>query len=58
MRALPCTGVLRVPDIGRDASRPYDRNHLSATFCEINKTGSGKNENEQHYPDGQTIPGG
>jgi hypothetical protein len=29
LRALHCRGTLRVPDIGRDASRPYNRNHRS-----------------------------
>jgi hypothetical protein len=32
MRALQGRGTLRVPDIGREASRPYNRNHRSGDF--------------------------
>jgi hypothetical protein len=42
MRALQGRGTLRVPDIGRETSRPYNRNHLSATFYEIIKIGPQK----------------
>jgi len=32
LRALHGRGTLRVPGIGREASRPYTRNHRSADF--------------------------
>jgi hypothetical protein len=31
-RALHGRGTLRLPDIGREASRPYNRNHPSSDF--------------------------
>jgi hypothetical protein len=35
LRALQGRGTLRVPDTGREASRPYNRDHLWPTFYEI-----------------------
>jgi len=32
LRALPGRGTLRVPDTGREASRPYNRNHRWGGF--------------------------
>jgi hypothetical protein len=32
LRALHSRGTLRVPEIGREASRPYIRNHRSGGF--------------------------
>jgi hypothetical protein len=44
LRALQGRGTLRVPDTGREASRPYNRNHLWPTFYEIiNSDGFVKN---------------
>jgi len=35
LRAWHGRGTLRVPDIGREASRPYKRNHRSGDFFKI-----------------------
>jgi hypothetical protein len=37
VRALHGRGTLRVPDIGREASRPYNKTIVLATFYEIIK---------------------
>jgi hypothetical protein len=37
LRAWHGRGTLRVPDIGREASRPYNQNHRSGDFYEIIK---------------------
>jgi len=39
MRALHGRGTLRVPDIGREASRPYNKTIVPATFCESINSG-------------------
>jgi hypothetical protein len=37
LRALQGRGTLRVPDIGHEASRPYNRNHRVKTFYKFIK---------------------
>jgi len=37
LRALHGRGTLRVPDIGREASRPYNRNHRSEDFLRVHQ---------------------
>jgi hypothetical protein len=39
LRALQGRGTLRVPEIGREASRPYNRNHRFTDFYEFIKIG-------------------
>jgi hypothetical protein len=42
LRALHGRGTLRVPDIGREASRPYNRNHRSVEFFRVHQNWEGR----------------
>jgi hypothetical protein len=57
LRALQGRGTLRVPDIGREASRPYKRNHRLPDFYEFIKNRIERGEAELMISPPPGLPG-